>query len=100
MKPYVNHAEKFKKTIDLHRFFHYFGAPTTTKLAPSWLTLAQINPKLVTSWTQVGPKLAPSWLKLGPSWPQVGPKMAQVASGWPKLAQIGLKLAQAGPKLA
>ena len=29
-------------------------------------------------WTQHGPKLAPSWLKLGPCWPQVGSNLAQV----------------------
>ena len=29
-------------------------------------------------WTQHGPKLAPSWLKLVPCWPQVGSNLAQV----------------------
>ena len=29
-------------------------------------------------WTQHGPKLAPSWLKLGLCWPQVGSNLAQV----------------------
>ena len=39
--------------------------------------LPQVEPKLVPSWSQIGPcwpKLAPA----GPHWPQVGPKLAQV----------------------
>ena len=31
-------------------------------------------------WTQHGPKLAPSWLKLGLCWPQVGSNLAQVGA--------------------
>ena len=41
-------------------------------------------------WTQVGPKMVPSWPKLAPSWPQGGPKVAQVGSSWPPDTVLGL----------
>ena len=44
---------------------------------PSWLLQDGL---LELMWTQHGPKLAPSWLKLVPCWPQVGSNLAQVGS--------------------
>ena len=41
------------------------------KLAPSWLKLGPSWLQLDSSWTHVGPKLAPIWLKLGPGWAQL-----------------------------
>ena len=65
-------------------------------MAPSWPHVVPCWAKLASSWTQVGPKLAPSWhmlaqvgpcwAKLAPSWSQVGPKLAP---SWHMLAQVG-----------
>ena len=56
--------------------------------------------KLAPSWLQVGPKLAPSWLKLRPSWLQVGLSWPKLALGGPSGPNFGLKLAQVGLKMA
>ena len=45
------------------------------------------------SWSELGPKLAPSWPKLGASWAKLGPRCAMLAPSWPKLAPKSPKFA-------
>ena len=69
------------------------------KLASSWAKLAQVGPKLAPSWPQVGPSslrraaTGENGPQVGASWPQVGLKLGQVGTSWP---QIGPKLGQVG----
>ena len=56
------------------------GTPRAPQVGPR-------SPKLAHSWTQVGPKLTPSW-----------PKMSKLARNWPKLARRSGKEAQLGSK--
>ena len=49
-------------------------APRALKIASRLLQDGLLEP----IWTQHGPKLAPSWLKLSLCWPQVGSNLAQV----------------------
>ena len=56
-----------------------------SKLVPSWLKLAQVDPR----WLQVGS----SWAKVAPIWRQDGP------SGWQdsdKYAQVDAKMGEVG----
>ena len=57
---------------------------------PSFFCLREV------SWSELGPKLAPSWPKLGASSAKLGPRCAMLAPSWPMLGPSWANLGQLG----